>query len=158
MNIEELHKEIERYFEGESSVAEERALRRALLEMRPGDDPLADEALAVMGFGALSGVSAPKTRQRKGWWRVASAAAVVAGLALFLSLTFRLASSDSQECFAYVGGERIENEEFVRNLMMEQLNDIQEARTDVDDQINTDFEDFRTAFEQIDEDDNHENN
>ncbi len=55
----EIYELIERYFNAETTLEEERRLRQLLAEMPPGDQ-LADEAEAVMGFS----LCAPAERKR----------------------------------------------------------------------------------------------
>ncbi|MBD5224363.1 MAG: hypothetical protein HDS68_00115 [Bacteroidales bacterium] len=51
MTTSELHNFIERYFNAETTLAEEKELRRRLADCSPGDS-LANEAKAVMGMRA----------------------------------------------------------------------------------------------------------
>lgn len=142
MNRETLHILIEKYFEGETTVEEERTLLEALLSYPPGDDEV-DEALAVMGYTRQQQARQRVSRSRV-FLKIASAAAIliiaVIGISVYFSET-RLSASES--CYAYIGGELIENEAVIDKIIASQLEEIGEVSDSVNLQIDNDLIDFR---------------
>lgn len=146
MNEKELHILIERYFDGDTSVTEERRLLDALLSHPPGDREV-DEALAVMGFARVV-VPAEMTARRL-FKRIMTAAAVVllvisAAGAFFL--TTSQSSAPQSECYAYVGGERIEDKNQIESIMKIQMCDMGDAADEVEKQLAEDLGDFKGLF------------
>lgn len=143
---------IERYFEGELSVAEEHILLDSLLTCKELDSEEL-EVLAVMGYAriATSEGTVPKKTSSRGlhtqtrWMmKVAASVAVVAVLTVVVSMLF--GTSHTSGCFAYVGGERINDRELVMQMMTDQLNEMSEASVNITDQIERDMDDFRNAI------------
>ena len=82
----ETYELIERYFNAETTLEEERRLRQLLAEIPPGDQ-LADEAKAVMGFS----LCAPRRKKARlipqgirAWLSAAAAIAIVFTIGLFM--------------------------------------------------------------------------
>lgn len=102
-----------RYFDADTSVAEERELREFLATT---DDPDFEEAKVVMGFMALESKAygfAPKARPMKARpWAMAVAAAVVALLVLA-----PFVKGNSHDCMMIAEGETTTNSEEVINEM-----------------------------------------
>lgn len=145
MNRDELHILIERYFDGDTTPEEEKSLLATLLSMPPGDEE-ADEALAVMGYARLKPRKEIAVRRRN-FTGIAAAAVAMVLVAFGLTLYFSTPHIDAGECYAYVGGERIESEEVIRALMADQLEEMSEASEDVSRQITDDLDDFRGLFD-----------
>lgn len=153
MEKEKLHKLIQLYFDGETSLEEERSLLAQLLSMPPGD-ALADEALAVMGFARCgnTGKKRKSTVSRHGIYKTTSvAAACVASAAvcvgLFAYFSRPVNSFYNEECVAYVGGEKIENESEVMSLISDQLDEMSVASDAVEKEINDDLNDIREIMD-----------
>lgn len=144
---------IQRYFDGETSLDEERNLLNELLSI-PSGDPLADEALAVIGFTKIDkGESRVGEgnygRRRHGFISVAAAcvAVVVVGAGI-LSYFIRTGNSfANEECVAYVGGERIESESAVMSLIAGQLDEMSDASASVEKEIDSDLGDIREIMD-----------
>lgn len=143
MTDKNLHSDIERWFDGDMTVAEERELRERLLRF-DGQDEAVDEALAVMGFSVSRQKKVlPKKSYRK--WIAAASIAVFAGFGLYSLIVS--GRTDGGECYAYVGGERIDNQTVVLQLMEGQLSEISTAKTDIAKEVEDDLEDFKVIFD-----------
>lgn len=134
MNRNNLHTLIERYFNAETSVEEERMLRHELQRIPVHTDPLADEARAVMGFPlagkATSGKHTKKLRLSPlPAWR--NAAAMIAAAAVTGSIMFGVMRQNNGECVAYLNGQRISDRDAVMEMMLADLNDMGEASSDM---------------------------
>lgn len=151
---------VEKYFEGETSTAEEKWLKVALLKADK-TDPMVEEALAVMGYAysahiADSDAADPQNAvlesKRKShtrhYLRIASvAAAIIAVVFTFSWIWNPSANEDETEYFAYVEGVRIENEIAIRNLISIQLEEMGEGSAEINNQIQSDFQDLKNAME-----------
>lgn len=152
MGNEELHRTIQRYFDGETSLEEERRLLSRLLSMPPGDD-MAEEALAVMGFARCGGAERrgaaarlPR-RRHKGVAIAACVASLAVCTALFAYFSNPGDALTEDECVAYIGGERIENESTVMRLIAGQLDEMSAASEAVDKGIDDDLSDIREIMD-----------
>lgn len=126
------HEIAERYFEAETSQAEEQALRRFLASDRAGDD--FDDVRAVMGYATVGSRLAGKSTKRRSRSRrliVAAAAsvAVVIGVGIGVMKTMSPAP-EPEHCVAYINGERCTDREVVMSKMRATL-----AEVSVDDNI-----------------------
>lgn len=154
MDKDRLHILIDRYFDGDTTVGEERELRAALLALAPAErDRATEEALAVMGYARMeaapagnaeSGVS--PVRWRRMLLRGGAAAAVAAVLAVTAVLP-RFAGDGGGECIAYVDGSRIVDEHAVMGIIDAQLGEMGEAADDVSRQMESDFSEIREAMD-----------
>lgn len=154
MDKDRLHILIERYFDGDTTLGEERGLRAVLLALAPAErDQAAEEALAVMGYARMeaapaanaeSGVS--PVRWRRMLLRGGAAAAVAAVLAVTAVLP-RFAGDGGGECIAYVDGSRIVDEHAVMGIIDAQLGEMGEAADDVSRQMESDFSEIREAMD-----------
>ena len=112
---------VERYFEAETTEAEEAALRRFLCTPQ-GSAPRYDEVRAVMGFLAVGrSQQVAAVPQKKGrsirlqtLGRIAAAVIVAVGVGLAAWLT---QSQPTEVCIAYVDGREITDREAVIALM-----------------------------------------
>lgn len=151
MNRKQLHNLINRYFEAETSLAEERMLRR-MLATDNAPDPLADQARAVMGVSLVTPDSGECTnlqmRQRSHGliWRTAAAAAVIAAVATGLWLLNYKAADMPGQCVAYLNGEQISDEHAVMQLMFDDLRQIDHASDIIDSHIADDFNEISVAM------------
>lgn len=161
MTSENLHSLINRYFEGDTTTSEEELLKQALTDDRFCNDELANEALAVLSYSA---VSAPyckndterylrqesKTRLKTSKTRliIRYVAAACIATALIIPVWHRLTMNPG-ECTAYVNGIRIDDDDIVTSLMISQLSDAAQASTQIEADINSDLSQIATAFNEI---------
>lgn len=129
-----LHRLIELYFNGMTSLDEERQLRRLLADGRFRSAE-AEEARAVMSVAVgLSPTCSRKPRRLPAFGRVAAAAvaavAVVSAGLYFSSGEKILPASKGQECYAYVGTELVRDPEVVMEIMQAQLAEMSEVADD----------------------------
>ncbi|MDE5643611.1 MAG: hypothetical protein K2I56_08985 [Muribaculaceae bacterium] len=133
-NEKYLHRLIELYFDGMTSLDEERQLRRLLADGRFRSAE-AEEARAVMCVAVgLSPTCSRKPRRLPAFGRVAAAAvaavAVVSAGLYFGSGEKTLPVSKGQECYAYVGTELVRDPEVVMEIMQAQLAEMSEVADD----------------------------
>ena len=144
MDKNNIHRLIARYFEAETSVEEEHLLLKMLLRSRD-EDPLVDEALAVMGYTSL----APSQKNKTLWLKkkfIIPAAAVVL---IFSTAVFWFAANHNgtkYKCYAYMDGIRIENQAEIASLIKSQLNEVAGAGLSIEKGISDDLEDMRQAL------------
>ena len=117
-----------RYLDAETTREEEEWLLRFVCSPA-GADAEWDGLRAVLSFTAMGRQAATQPAQRRRpRWKTASVAAVVVGLAIgagFLWHELRpSASAQPDQCIAYVGGERITDNEKVMSLMRESLSEM----------------------------------
>lgn len=151
MNRAELDILIARYFDGDTTVVEERTLLRELLNAG-SLWPEAREALAVMGYGHMadrgkdsSGRNAADGRRpvvRNLW-----AAASVAAVALLLSwMSLRFDTGRHTECFAFVDGHKVNDNEMVMRIMSAQLGEMSQASGELADAVTEDWKELGEAL------------
>ncbi len=125
---------IERYFEGSTTIAEERQLRHLLADSSI-DTPLANEARAVMGYSLAKPQLQAKLAQRKPvhtWLNVAACLAVLIGIS---SVCYVSNQRHSDECIAYLNGKEISNQQVVTNMMLSDIADVADANADLEAEI-----------------------
>lgn len=132
---------IELYFEGETTLEQERELRR-MLATSPLRTPEVEEARAVLGVVAMiprERVIRSPSRFIPVIQRVAAAAAIlvaVIGISVYLTHVPEAPADNSDECFAYIGQEEVRDPEVVLDIMHEQLS----YMAAVSDEVNQDIE------------------
>lgn len=126
-NQADLERLIQRYFDGETSVQEERELRQCLADC-PWTSEAIDEARFTMGYFVAHcqvnqhHVSKPKRHQFLG---IAASIAILLAVGVFAFWQTRQANENM--CIAYVDGHAIHDDGEVMTLIEDQLNDIDEA-------------------------------
>ncbi len=122
--LSETSRLIRAYFEGETTVAEERELKRRLSQTSLSTKEL-DEARAVMGLFAASRKRIVRRKTRRGLTQMAAAVAtiLVSSVVTFLLFSNR---QDVPEYLAYHNGVEIYDPEAVTELMNIQLQIISE--------------------------------
>lgn len=153
MNRTDLHNLIERYFNAETSVEEERILRRELSGTTADGDPLADQARAVMGFSlvkesAQTGTSAHRILTALHPWR--KVAAAIAAVAVTGSIISGVMRQPEGECVAYLNGQRISDRQAVMEMMFADLNDMGEASADIQADIALNISEIADAINSLD--------
>ena len=148
MTEKNLLKLIDLYFEGETSVDQERELREALLDSE-SSDPRVEEALAVMTFAAEDGrrraarAVAPRRRKSRAAWPSLAAAAV----ALLLTVgVWTRHSTPAAPCTAVIACVETSDTDIALALMQSQLGDIAVASDNVSASIASDFASLGEAF------------
>lgn len=143
----EIRKLIQLYFEGLTSVEEERRLREALADPSVRGEE-ADEARAVMSFAAVSpDLSESPTvarRRPRHLSALLSAAASVAVVGL-LCWNFSLREPQTQY-MAYIDGRSTEDPEQVMKLINDDLSLLGEASEDVADEIDDNLSAFSSVI------------
>lgn len=138
------------YFEGETTLAQERRLGE-LLRDAGITGALANEARAVMSFAAMP-VAAPESgRSGFSWRAVVSVAASVACVAT-LGLGVLTIGSRSDDCIAYVDGHRIDNDSKVVEMMHAEL----ALAADVSNEVDEDIVSELSVFSEVLNDNNNE--
>ena len=140
--MNELQDYIDRYYEARLSRDEERYLLRQLLN-KEGQDPAADEVLAVM----LASRMIPKaTKRSKRAWR-AQTAGIAASIALILGTgAFLIIQPHETQSFAYVSGKKTNDPDEIRKIVATQLQDIGETTDLFNHTVSADLEDIREAL------------
>lgn len=148
-----LHEALEltaRYFDGDTSLAEERRLRSLLAEPALKAEEL-DEARAVMGFVLFDKIN-PGHRPAHAWIRVAAGivAVVSAAISFVLIPGNRFADSfTDQQCVAYVGGRKVTDREAVFAMVYRDLSEFSDAFTEVSEQIDGQLSEFAPLADEI---------
>ena len=143
----ELHKLINRYFDGDTTLDEERALRRALAtppRNASKTDALADEARAVMGFSLAA--PARKTRHVMPWRGVAAVAVTAIVDTSILTGNF---GHNEPEYVAYLNGEKIADSNTVMNLMLSDLHEMGAASESMESDISENFNAIADAMNNL---------
>ena len=123
----QLEQLIGRYFEGETSVQEEQALRQCLADC-PWESDTIDEARFTMGYFAAH----RRQQERKSRWLTSDriigiAASIAVILAVGGYVIWHQPAQTADMCIAYVNGETINSSEEVMSLIENDLNTIGEA-------------------------------
>ena len=122
--LEEL---IGRYFEGETSVQEEQALRQCLADC-PWESETIDEARFTMGyFAAYRHQQVRKSRWLTNDRIIGIAASIAVILAVGGYVIWHQQPQTTDMCIAYVNGKTIDSSEQVMELIENDLNTIGEA-------------------------------
>lgn len=146
MQTDKIHTLIEKYFDGSSTLEEERWLRTVLPALA-GSDPAVDEALAVMGYAA-GGAARRTTRSwRRG--RVAAAASLALLLAAAGAALMIHERESRSSLMAYSGGVPVGRQEAI-SLMEAQMDELAEASLGLQLEMEADLADFGQAFDQLD--------
>lgn len=140
--MKQLQDDIERYFDAQLSQEEERDLMRTLLEME-GQDPMADEALAVMLASRLA-TKAIKSRKKHPLIRTAGIAASIA--VIIGTGAYFMPQSGDTKTFAYVSGKKILDPNEINNIVSTQLRDIEESTDLFSQALSSDLDDIREAL------------
>lgn len=141
--MQDIHKLIEKYFDGTLSEEQERELRDMLLSGNyAGED--VDEALAVMGYWAVRRRVAVSSHRRRASWAAAACAAVaifVGGWAIY-----GLHHDKADRCVAYINGIEYSGDK-ATDIMHSQLMMMSVAAESVDESINDDLSVFAELIE-----------
>lgn len=143
MNPAELEKLIQRYFDGETSLDEERTLRMQLADPAHHSDS-ADEARAVMGvFAAQRSATRRKRGTHRQVWRAAAGfALLLAAAGTFLAFP----RHNSAEYLSYCAGTEISDRADVIAFMQADLSAMADAAESVGESVDNDFEAISIAL------------
>lgn len=140
----DIHLLIERYFAGETSLEEERLLKR-MLASTSESSPDVEEAGAVMGFivadGRRHGEGMPRRRWYLGAVEVAAAVAAVIGVGWGVA-RFAGSAPDVSEMLAYSGGERVDNPDDILRMVNEDFSCMIDANEYVSGSVSSDMDIF----------------
>lgn len=142
----------ERYFDGATSLAEEARLRILLADYSL-QDPLLDEARAVMGYALFAPQAAVRKKRRRYRWVAAAgiAVVVVAGLSVVLSDRFDgTALADTSQCVAYVGGKKVTDRQTVLAMVDNDLSEFSAAFAEINRHIDDQMSEFASFSENMD--------
>ncbi len=133
---------VEKYFDGATSLAEERRLRVLLADMRLTGTEL-DEARAVMGF-ALRGKRSTASRRRHSMLPAVGVAASVA-VAVTVFATMLTRPSDGN-VLMYEGGCRITDTHRVLSMVDSDLDAFGAAASDTEQQISSELQEISAMW------------
>ena len=132
MNIDQLHTLIERYFNADTTVDEERYLKIELSRTTLSSS-LIDEARAVLGY-SLSRPKAVVTRPVRRFKTVIVRAAVAASLVIGAVTTVAVYNHDSSDIdasYALVDGKKITDDETIDEMLRHNMSLIANANADM---------------------------
>ncbi len=139
---------IERYFNGDTTVEEERMLLEELCHSTV-DTPEANEARAVLGFSLIQPTTKRHGNRRISYLRAAASITILLATALAGYHLFPDHRTEA-ECLAYINGKRITDSEAVMELMIEGLSNIADAAEESKAQTIGSLEELVSAMNQID--------
>ena len=141
-DIKHIHRLIDLYFSGETTLEQERELRRLLISHTGPRDEAIDQALAVMSFAAV----APRheTRSKRAamprMLRITTIAASIAVVATIAVSVIRSKTTPPIDgCVAYVGSETIHDRDHIISLVASDWADISDASAEIDNNISGDL-------------------
>ena len=124
-NQADLEQLIDRYFDGETTVQEEQALREVLADC-PWSSETIDEARFTMGYFAAHKQQRRRVATFTNTFRITAIAASIAVL-LTVGLTTLWNHQQTDDCIAYVNGKTISNDNAVMALIANDLNTMEDA-------------------------------
>ena len=136
-NQAELEALIERYFEGETSILEEQAMRAVLADC-PWNSEIIDEARVVMGYFAAHSWHQRRLASKGYRQRAIGIAATIAlvltvgGYALWHQL-----GQTGNVCVAYVNGHVVQNDDQVMAMIASDMNLIDNAADGMTEQLSS---------------------
>lgn len=148
LDNKQLTRLIERYFNGDTTVEEERTLLDELSHSTV-DTPEANEARAVLGFSLVQPTTKRHSHRRISYIRAIASIAIFLTTALAGYFLFPDNSTDT-ECLAYINGKKITDSEAVMGLMFEGLSNIANAAEESKAQTMGSLEELISAMNQID--------
>lgn len=117
---------IERYFEGETSLEEEKLLKAMVAR---SDDSRYDAVRAVLGYGVATRKRTALRRRRLGMVSAAAVASIAVVSIAWLNL-FTKNSTGNSECYAVVEGRYTSDQSEVLSIMQSDIGDIRSAQED----------------------------
>lgn len=117
---------IERYFEGETSLEEEKLLKAMVAR---SDDSRYDAVRAVLGYGVATRKRTALRRRRLGMVSAAAVASIAVVSIAWLNLSTNTGTGNS-ECYAVVEGRYTSDQSEVLSIMQSDIGDIRSAQED----------------------------
>lgn len=117
---------IERYFEGETSIEEEKLLKKMVAR---SDDIRYDAVRAVLGYGVATRKRTALRRRRLGMVSAAAVASIAVVSIAWLNLSTKTGTGNS-ECYAVVEGRYTSDQSEVLSIMQSDIGDIRSAQED----------------------------
>ena len=145
-NQAELEQLINRYFDGETTVQEEQALRKALADC-PWSSEVIDEARFTMGYFAAHREQQQRTA-KKSYRRqaIGIAASIAIILAIGIPILHHNWFAPQPQYIAYVNGKVIkDNKQAVMSLIAQDLDNMDMATREMDNAIASDMNDMSDA-------------
>lgn len=124
---------IERYFNGETSLIEERQLINELMDTRH-NSPMANEARAVLGYSIATSRITNSRRSHKTYPRIAAAVAIIAITTVSLLTAFQynhIRNTDAS--IAYINGKKITDTDIIMQMMFDSLSSVADATDETND-------------------------
>ena len=135
-NQAELEKLIDRYFEGDTTIDEEQALRQCLADC-PWDSEAIDEARFTMGYFIAHKQQQRASRVSNRFRYMAIAASIALLMAVGIGSLLHYQSQTNNMCVAYVNGKTIDNDDAVMALIANDLNAMDDASMSVEAQLSS---------------------
>lgn len=139
---------IQLYFDGETTLEQERELRALLADPKVTGEE-ADEARAVIGFAMSSPASAPAARKaspRKPS-HIMAAVSVAASVAVVAMVGYGIFHPrHNSECLAFVDGNMITDSEVVMEMVETDLSALGQASSDVSSDITDELDAISSAI------------
>lgn len=117
---------IERYFEGETSLEEEKLLKAMVAR---SNDSRYDAVRAVLGYGVATRKRTALRRRRLGMVSAAAVASIAVVSIAWLNLSTKTGTGNS-ECYAVVEGRYTSDQSEVLSIMQSDIGDIRSAQED----------------------------
>ncbi len=148
MKEDSLYKMIDRYFDGELTIEEERGLLQELLN-HPKGDPEIEEALAVMTAARVVPGSVVRNR-RQIWKGIAATVAILVVSGVILSavgMAIRGSLYGNQDnAIAYVNGVKVSDETKILSIIQGQLEEMSMASEEMNGELASDLDDIFNAL------------
>ncbi|MDD6131637.1 MAG: hypothetical protein PUB55_02640 [Bacteroidales bacterium] len=132
---------IERYFEGETSLEEEKLLKAMVAR---SDDSRYDAVRAVLGYGVATRKRTALRRRRLGMVSAAAVASIAVVSIAWLNL-FTKNSTGNSECYAVVEGRYTSDQSEVLSIMQSDIGDIRSAQEDAGNYIAEQLKDIHIS-------------
>lgn len=150
-NVYETERLIDRYFDGDTTLDEERLLRTLLADVSVKSDKI-DEARAVLGYITVV-PERPRTFRRVFKLRRLSVAATVAAIGIFIGLALfhrqSVPDDASSEYIAYIGGQVVNDKDEVMEKMLQELAVIRAASEAMNEDVEQYFSDMTNILNEM---------
>lgn len=143
MNEQQITKLIERYFAAETTLEEEKELRRLLADPSTAHIPMADEARAVIGWARMN--ATPRRRiLPTAFLKIMSAAAML-GIATGVGLSLMLPDRSEGTAVVYIAGQEIHDEQLAMTTALQAFAGVAQAKERLDSDISKIFNNINNS-------------